>query len=42
MFKRWTENLYSFPNLLWANSSQVIWYIKCVKVDNKSIYHFKM
>ena len=42
IFERWTENLFSFPNLSPAIASQVIWYNKCIKVDNKTIYNFNM
>ena len=42
IFKKLSENLSSFPNLPWATASQVIWYNKCIKVDNKTIYNFKM
>ena len=37
-----SENLSSFPNLPAAIVSQVILFNKCVKVDNKSTYSFKM
>ena len=36
IFKRWSENLSSSPSLPSAIASQVIWYNKCIKVDNKS------
>ena len=42
IFKRCSENLPSFPNLPSAIASQVISYNKCTKVDNKTIYTFKM
>ena len=42
IFKKWSENLFSFPNLPSAIASQVIWYNKCIKVDNRTIYDFKM
>ena len=42
IFKSWSENLSSFPNLPSAIASQVIWYNKCIKVDNKNKYNFKM
>ena len=42
IFKKWSENLFSFPNLPSAIASQVIWYNKCIKVDNRTIYNFKM
>ena len=42
IFKRRTENLSSSPSLLTAIASQVIWYNRCVKVDNKTLYNFKI
>ena len=42
MFKRWNVNLSLFLNLSLSISSQVIWYCKCIKVNSKTIYHFKM
>ena len=42
IFRKWSENLSSFPNLPAAIVSQVILFNKCVKVDNKSTYSFKM
>ena len=42
IFKRWSENLSSSPSLPSAIASQVIWYNKCIKVDNKTLYNFKM
>ena len=42
IFKRWSENLSSSPSLPLAIASQVIWYIKCIKVDNKTLYNFKI
>ena len=40
IFNRWSEDLSS--SLLSAIASQVLWYNKCIKVDNKTIYNFKM
>ena len=42
IFKRWSENLSSSPSLPSAIASQVIWYNKCIKVDNKTLYNFKI
>ena len=42
IFKRRTGNLSSSPSLLTAIASQVIWYNRCVKVDNKTLYNFKI
>ena len=42
IIKRWSENLSSLPNLLLPIAFQVIWHGKCIKVDNKTIYNFKM
>ena len=42
IFTRWSENLSSFPNLSSAIGFQFIWYNKCIKVDNKTIYNFRM
>ena len=39
---RWSENLSSYPSLPSAIASQVIWYNKCIKVDNKTLYDFKI
>ena len=42
IFKRWSEDLSSFPNLPSAIASQVTWYNKCIEVHNKTIYDFKI
>ena len=42
MLKRWSENLSSSPSLPSAIASQVIWYNKHIKVDNKTLYNFKI
>ena len=42
IFKRWRENLSSFPSLPLVIVSQVIWYDKCIKVENKIVYNFKI
>ena len=42
ILKRWSENLSSSPSLPSAIASQVIWYNKCIKVDNKTLYNFKI
>ena len=42
ILKRWSENLSSSPSLLSAIASQVIWYNNCTKVDNKTLYNFKI
>ena len=42
IFKRWSKSLSSFLNPPVAIASQVIWNNKCIKVDNKTIYNFKM
>ena len=42
IFKRWSEKLTSFPSLPSTIASQDIWYNKCIKIDNKTIYNFKM
>ena len=42
IFKRWSEDLSSFSSLSSTIASQVIWYNKCITVDNKTIYSFKM
>ena len=40
--KRWSENLSSSPSLPSAIASQVIWYFKYIKVNNKTLYNFKI
>ena len=40
IFKRWSEYLSSSPSLQSAIASQVIWYNKCVKVENKTLCNF--
>ena len=42
IFKRCSENLPSFPNLPSTIASQVMSYNKCTKVDNETIYTFKI
>ena len=42
IFKRWSENLSSSPSLPLAIASQVIWYNKCIKVDNRTLYNFEI
>ena len=42
IFKRWIENLSSSPSLPSAIASQIIWYNKCIKVDNKTLHNFKI
>ena len=42
IFKRWSENLSSSPSLPSAIASQIIWYNKCIKVDNKTLHNFKI
>ena len=42
IFKRWSENLSSFPSLPSVIASQVIWYNKCIKVGSKAVYNFKI
>ena len=42
ILKRWSENLFSSPSLLSAIASQVIWYNKCIKVDNKTLCNLKI
>ena len=42
IFKRWSENLSLSPSLPSAIASQVIWYDKCIKVDNKTLYNVKI
>ena len=37
-----SQNLPSLSNLLSAISCQVIWYSKCIKVDNKTMYNFEI
>ena len=39
--KRWSENLSSSPGLPSVIASQVIWYYKYIKVDNKILHNFK-
>ena len=38
ILKRWSEKLSSSPSLPSAIASQVIWYNKYIKVDNKILY----
>ena len=40
--KRWSENLSSSPSLPSVNASRVIWYNKYIKIDNKTLYNFKI
>ena len=42
ILKRWSENLSSSPSLPSVIASQIIWYNKCIKVDNKTLYNFKI
>ena len=42
IFKRWSENLSWSLSLPSAIASQVIWYNKGIKVDNKTLYNFKI
>ena len=42
ILKRWSENLSSSPSLPLTIASQVIWYNKCIKVDNKTLYSLKI
>ena len=42
IFKKWSENLSSSPSLPSAIASQIIWYNKCIKVDNKTLHNFKI
>ena len=42
IFKRWSENLSSSPSIPPAIASQIIWYNKCIKVDNKTLHNFKI
>ena len=42
MHKRWNENLSSSPSIPSVIASQVIWYKKYIKVDNKILYNFKI
>ena len=42
IFKRWSENLSLSPSVPLVISSQVIWYNKCIKVGNKTLYNFKI
>ena len=39
IIKRWSENLSSSPSLPYAIASQVIWYNKYIKIDNKTLYN---
>ena len=42
IFESWSENLSSSLSLPLAIASQVIWYNKYIKVDNKTLYNFKI
>ena len=42
IFKRWSGNLSSSPSLPSGIPSQVTWYNKYIKVDNKTLYNFKI
>ena len=42
ILKRWSKNLSSSPSLPRAIASHVIWYNKCIKVDNETSYNFKI
>ena len=42
IFKRWSENLSWSPSLPSTIAFEVIWYDKCIKVDNKTLYNLKI
>ena len=42
ILKKWSKNLSSSLSLPSAIACQVIWYNKCIKVDSKTLYSFKI